>query len=545
MRIYRRIWALLAAPALSAPGICVETSSGSGKVPPSNDGIGEVDFPTSCSEEVQPDFNHALALLHHMMYVQAADAFKEISREEPGCAMAYWGLAMASFHPLWAPPPPGAVATGTEAIGKAQSLRAPTERERAYIDAAAAFFRDWSKDTHLQKLRAWSDAQQQVFERHPQDEDAGALYALSLVATAPADDRQYRQQRRAGRLLQKLRERAPQHPAVYHYLIHAYDNPALARDALQVARDYDKIAPEVPHALHMPSHIFVRLGIWPDTIDWNIRSAAAAQRQPAGDATSLHYYHALDYLMYAYLQQGRYKEAGEVLEKVMAAGNPQDEFASAYGIAASRVRLPLERRDWAGAADLPARSHPDFPWQKYPWAESLIQFARGIGAARAGDPERAETAARKMDALHRRTQQAGEQYWATQVDAQRLAVRAWRAYAAGQKGLALKQMRRAAKMEDSVDKHPVTPGPPLPARELFGDMLLANGQPAQAVHAYEESLAVSPNRLNSLYGAARAAEQAGQGDKAREYYRELLQMAGDKGGEREALRRARKYLEGN
>lgn len=471
MRIYRGIWALLAAAALSAPGICVETSSGSGEAPPSNKAIGEVDFPTSCSEEVGADFNHALALLHHMMYVQAADAFRDITREEPDCAMAYWGLAMASFHPLWAPPPAEAVAAGTAAIDKAQSLRAPTERERTYIDAAAAFFRDWSKDTHRQKLRASSYAQQQVFEDNPQD--AGALYALSLVATAPAGDRQYRQQRRAGRLLQKLRERAPQHPAMYHYLIHSYDNPALAREALQVARDYDQIAPEVPHALHMPSHIFVRLGIWPDTIDWNIRSAAAAQRQPAGDSTSLHYYHALDYLMYAYLQQGRDKEAGEVLEKVMAAEHPQDEFASAYGIAAARARFPLERRDWQSAADLAERSHPEFPWQKYPWAESLIQFARGIGAARAGDAEGAETAAVKLDRLHRRTQQAGEEYWATRVNAQRLAVRAWGAYAAGQKGRALKLMRRAAKVEDSVDKHPVTPGSPLPARELFGDMLLA------------------------------------------------------------------------
>ncbi|MCW8125397.1 tetratricopeptide repeat protein [Microbulbifer halophilus] len=545
MKIHRKTWGLLVTAVLSVPGICAETTSGAGDPDPADSAIGEVDFPISCSDDVRADFNHALALLHHMMYGQATDTFTEITREDPDCAMAYWGLAMASFHPLWAPPPPEAVATGTEAIAKAESLNPPTERERAYIDAAAAFFRDWSQDRHGEKLRAWSEAQKRVFDDNPQDNDAGALYALSLVATAPADDKEYHHQRRAGSLLQKLRKRAPQHPAVYHYLIHSYDNPALAEDALQVARDYDKIAPEVPHALHMPSHIFVRLGIWPDTIDWNIRSAAAAKRQPAGDATSLHYYHALDYLMYAYLQQGRDEKAQQVLEKVTAAENPQDKFASAYGIAASRARFPLETRDWQGAADLRERSHPEFPWHKYPWVESLIQFTRGIGAARAGDPEGAEAAARKMDELHQRTLEAGEEYWATRVDAQRLAVRAWSVYATGQKGLALKQMRRAAKVEDSVDKHPVTPGAPLPARELFGDMLLANDQPAQALHAYEESLAVSPKRLNSLYGAARAAEQAGQGDKAREYYRELVRMGGDKGGEREALQRARKYLEGN
>lgn len=504
--------------------------------------IGEVQFNTSCAEEVQADFNHAVALLHHMMYVQAEAAFTDISRQDPSCAMAYWGLAMTSLHPLWAPPTPEAHQRGLAAIKQAKALNTGNDREQAYIDAAAAFFQDWSKDHHRDRLEAWSLKHKRLVDEYPDDVDAAALYALSMLATAPKEDKDYHNQREAGQLLERLRAESPRHPALYHYLIHAYDNPALAAQALEVARDYDKIAPEVPHALHMPTHIFVRLGIWPDTINWNIRSAAAAKRQPAGDAMSLHYFHALDYLMYAYLQQGRNDLAAQVLAQINAADMVQDEFATAYGIAAARARYPLERRQWQEAAQLAPKSHGDFPWQKYPWTESLVHFARGIGAARSGDSAGAAAAARELERLQQLTADAGEEYWAVLVDAQRQTVRAWETFGSGDTEAALTMMRKAADLEDTVDKHPVTPGAVLPARELLGDMLLAAGHPAEALRAFERSLSSSPNRLNSLYGAARAAEPAQQPEKARHYYRKLLKLDSEQNSQRDEFQLARKRL---
>ncbi|SDK42111.1 hypothetical protein [Microbulbifer yueqingensis] len=504
--------------------------------------IGSVSFSTSCSRSVQADFNRAVALLHHMMYVQSHELFADIARRDPDCAMAYWGIAMTALHPLWAPPPAEALARGQEALRKAREISPETAREKAYIEAASAFYQDWDKTRHRKNLEAWSAAQQQLYERFPDDVDAGALYALSLVATAPKEDKDYTHQKAAGKILERLRGKAPRHPAMYHYLIHAYDNPALAGRALEVAREYDKIAPEVPHALHMPSHIFVRQGIWPDTIDWNKRSAAAARRQPAEGKTSLHYYHALDYLLYAYLQQGRKKEAKATIAELQAAAEAQDEFASAYGIAASRARYPLENRDWRGAAALDPRVPGSFPWDKYPWTEAVVEFARGIGAARSGDSAAAVRSAGRLGELQEQTAAAGEQYWARQVKVQQLAVQAWAELSAGDQQQARALMREAADMEDSMDKHPVTPGPVLPARELLGDMLLASNKPREAVEAYRAALEVNAGRFNSLYGAARAAAEIGDNRAASKFYQELLDQAGEYGS-REEIARARKFME--
>ncbi|SHF31146.1 TPR repeat [Microbulbifer donghaiensis] len=504
--------------------------------------IGEVDFDNSCDASVAVPFNHALALLHHMMYEQATAAFADIEKQDPACALAPWGIAMAAVHPLWAPPSEQELARGSDAIRRAQQLKPGTEREKSYIDAAAAFYRDWSPAKHREKLRDWSAAQAQIYRQYPGDIDAGALYALSLLATAPMDDRSYRQQKQAGALLKQLYRDNSSHPGANHYTIHAHDNPAMAADALAVARGYDKIAPEVPHALHMPTHIFVRLGLWPDTIDWNIRSAAAAQKQPAGNATSLHYFHALDYLMYAYLQQGRDAEAAAVLEQVLGAENPQDTFAAAFGIAAARARYPLERHAWREAAALSPGSHGDFPWQKYPWVQAMVYFSRGIGAARSGDAGAANSAADQLDGLYRRAVDAEEEYWAALVDSQRQAVRAWAIFAGGDEARGIALMRKAAAQEDGLDKHPVTPGPLLPARELLGDMLLAAEQPGEALQAYMNSIELYPSRFNGLYGAALAAQEIGRKTEAEKYYRRLLEMAGAEDSQREALQQARKFL---
>ena len=323
--------------------------------------IGKVEFSISCSPEAQAQFERGLALLHHMMYGQAEQTFAAITDMAPNCAMPHWGIAMSLFHPLWpGQPSEQKLAKGWAAIEQAKALSVSSEREQAYIAAAEAFYKDWQTLDHRSRLAAWEKAQKKAYEDNLDDIDAVALYALSHLATAPKADKTFSHQKAAGELLEQLHARAPLHPGGFHYLIHAYDNPVLAERAVAVAKGYDKLAPNVPHALHMPSHIFVRLGIWEDTISWNQRSAAAAKQQPAGDATSLHYAHAMDYLVYAHLQRGEDKMAQDALKALNAVNNHQDSFVSTYGVAAAQARYPLERAQWAEAAALPVRGSQYF-----------------------------------------------------------------------------------------------------------------------------------------------------------------------------------------
>lgn len=507
---------------------------------------GRVDFATSCQPAAQQRFETGLALLHHMMYEQAEAEFAGAAEADPGCAMAHWGVAMSIIHPLWGErPTDAALQKGQEAVARAKALGPPTEREAAYVAAVEAFYRDWENTPYPAQLAAFEEGFKKVHEAFPDEVDAAAFYALGHLATAPKADRTFAHQQTAGRLLEGLHAKTPEHPGLFHYTIHAYDNPALADRALAVARGYDRIAPDVPHALHMPSHIFVRLGHWSDAADWNGRSAAAALRQPVGTATSMHYAHALDYMIYAHLQQGLDERARDVLAQMQAVDNFQPSLATAYAIAAVQARYPLEREQWADAAAIPVPSHAAFPWEKYPGAESIVFFARGIGAARSGDAPGARDAIQSLDTLHGRMVESGETYWAVLADAQRKAVAAWLALAEGDSAQALGLMREAADLEDSVDKHPVTPGPVLPARELLGDLLLLSDRPAEALAAYEAALATSPNRFRSLYGAAHAAERTGDEEKAQDYYGRLVDVASSAEGERPALARARRYLAQN
>lgn len=507
------------------------------------DDLGTVRFETSCSPEVQADFERGLALLHHMMYEQADGVFKGVAADDPFCAMAYWGMAMTQLHPLWAPPTDQAVRRGQEAVREARARGALTRREQAYIDAIAAYFEGAPEEPHAERLSAWEEAQKEVHEAYPNDVDAGAFYALSHLATAPADDREFTHQRRAGALLEELRAEHPEHPGLFHYTIHAYDNPALAERAVDVARGYDDIAPSVPHALHMPSHIFVRLGMWKEVIDWNIRSAEAALEQPVGGKTSMHHAHALDYLIYAYLQRGQDRKAGEVVDAIRAVDPYQDHFAAAYSMAAVPARYVLERGEWAEAAGLPARIQDAFPWDRYPQYEAITYFARGLGAARSGDLDAAREAIGTLDDLYEQTVEAGEDYWAVQVEVKRRTVAAWVAYAEGRYEEAVDRMREAADLEDSVDKHPVTPGAVRPARELLGDMLVRLERPVDAIEAYQAALEISPNRFKSLYGIGRAAEMAGKYERAREAYAEIAELTAASDTERAEITRAKAFLE--
>lgn len=503
---------------------------------------GEVDFPTSCSDEAQEAFDTGIALLHHMMYEQAAGHFSAAAEADASCAMAHWGIAMTQLRPLWAPPTEQEFEKGRSAVERAKALEAPTDREQQYVDAIATYYETAEDATHREGIQAWEEAQKDLHEAFPDDVDATAFYALSHLATAPPEDDTYAHQRRAGALLEALFDEAPEHPGLFHYLIHAYDNPVLAEEAIEVAREYDKLAPEVPHALHMPTHIFVRLGIWSDVIEWNRRSADAALRQSPEEYTSLHHVHALDYMVYAYLQRGQDQKAKEALQEILEVDTYQPHPASAYGIAAAKARLALERRQWGEAAELPLRVHDTYPWDNFPEHEAITYWARGLGAAKAGDLDAARAAVQTLEDLHQRTLEKGEDYWATLVDVRATTISAWITYAEGDYDRALTLMRDAADLEDSVDKHPITPSEVLPARELLGDMLRALDRPEQAIEAYEAALDVSPNRFNSLYGAGRAAEQAGQDDVAKTFYGTLAEISESADTERDPLTRARNFL---
>lgn len=485
---------------------------------------GSVNFDVSCNEEAGEFFNNGLAILHHMMYEQAESEFNSAIEADSECAMAYWGIAMSIIHPLWGERPAESdLKRGLEAVETAKRINPQTEHEKAWIAAVEGFYRDWETTSYLHQLIEFKKGFEDLYTSYPDNIDAAAFYALTQIATAPKDDPTFSRQEKAGAMLEELHKLAPEHPGLFHYIIHAYDNTVLAEKAVDVAHGYDKIAPDVPHALHMPSHIFVRLGYWPEVIDWNRRSADSALRQPVGDQTSGHYAHALDYLVYAYLQRGEDNKARKVVEDINMITNFQQSLGVAYAVAAVSARYSLERERWEEAANLPVQAPNMFPLEKYPATESILHFARGIGAARSGQLDKAQNSLQELERVHERLIQSGEIYWAILTDAQRLSVDAWMAFSKGDHARALDLMKEAADREDSVDKHPVTPGHILPARELLGDMLVELNMLTEAHQAYEISLKLSANRLRSLYGAGKTAELNGDAESAKLYYSKLVE----------------------
>jgi tetratricopeptide (TPR) repeat protein len=482
--------------------------------------LGTVSFPTSCNERAQEHIQSGVAQLHHMMYEQARPHFQTAAKADASCAMAHWGVAMTSFQPLWHPTSDENLARGKAAAAQARTLGAPTAREAGYIAAVDAFFTDPDPPApdrpsdHEARVNAWMEAQRQLHERHRDDVDAAAFHALAQVAYAmtqfsPDEEHDYARERQAGALLEGYLEKHPEHPGLHHYLIHAYDSPELAHKAEKVARAYDDLAPETPHALHMPSHIFVRLGEWEETIDQNERSAAAARRQMEIDPHAvLHYVHALDYVMYGYLQTGDEQKAGETLARVRAVEHAHPVSAYAYGLAAPQARYYLEQRKWKKAAALEPRQPDIVAWEDFPAAEALFFYARGLGAARSGDLPRAEAERDRIKTAVATLREEGDDYWAYMTEALASAVNAWILYERGDTERALALMRKAADLEDSMDKHPITPGEVLPVRELYGELLLREGRMKEARIAFETSLERTPNRRNALAGL----EKAGRAD---------------------------------
>lgn len=504
--------------------------------------LGSVSVPGGCTEEASRSLEQGLALLHSMTYEGSREAFGEAATSDPDCALAAWGEAMTWIHPLWSDPPgEEAWSAGEAAIARARELGSDDDRTMAWIDAAAAYYEAGRGDSERPNLRAFADAWMHVHDRFPEDEEAAALHALSQLALVDPADRSYAIQLAAGAVAESVLAANPDHPGAYHYVIHAYDYPPLAEKAEKAARGYADVAPAVPHALHMPSHIFTRLGLWEESIDWNTRSAAAAKTHPAGDAISLHYLHALDYLAYARLQRAEDAAADEVAATTAALEGPfQTHGASAYTLAAVPARVALERDDWEAAAALEARVG-EFAWDRFPQMEAITWFARGIGAARAGDATAARWAAARLEDL-RDAVPSTAGYWATQVEIQRLAVEAWAAWAEGDKEGALGIMEESSDLEASTEKHPITPGEVLPARELLGDMLRDTGRNEEAIAAYEQALERSPNRFRSLFGAGRAAELAGDPESAAEWYRQLLELVIGDGQGRPAVEHAKQVV---
>jgi len=506
--------------------------------------VGTVHFPTSCSPSVQPQFQRAVAMLHSFWYEEAEKAFHSVAEADPHCSMAWWGVAMSLWHPLWPGTPDAeSLKKGLAAVTHARSIATNTARERDYIGAIANFYENYDKVDHRARALAYEKAMEKVAQRYADDREASIFYSLALLTTAPPTDKTYANQKKAGELLEKVFAEQPNHPGVAHYIIHSYDNPVLADHALTAARSYAKIAPSVPHAQHMPSHIFVRLGLWQEAIASNLASAAAAgdyevksHMEGAWDQRL----HAMDYLVYCYLQTGQQGEAHRLAEEAGAIKQVKPAgFIGEYALAAIPARFTVERQQWAGAASLTPRPTAG------PAAEAITWWARALSAARLGDVAAAQQDIAQIQLMKNEldaSPDASAKYWAGQVEIQRRAAAAWLAHARGQDDEALQLMRSAAEMEDATEKSPVTPGPVLPARELLADLLMDTKQPALALTEFQTSLRSAPNRFHAIYGAAQAAESANQTKLAKGYYAKFVEICSYCRRDDPSLRRAQQFL---
>ncbi len=512
--------------------------------------LGRVNFRVSCKPQAQKQFNHAVAWLHSFEYEEAEKAFHAVTVTDPQCAMAYWGIALSNYHPLWAPPTAAQLQKGLSAVEQAKNANARTARERDYIAAIEVFFKDADKIDHRTRTFAYSDAMKQLHLRNPLDREAGIFYALTLIATGMmSNDKTYVREKEAAKILNRVLAREPQHPGVSHYLIHSYDYPALAHLALPAARSYARIAPASAHAQHMPSHIFTRLGLWQEAVRSNLDAKASAQAHAVRNKLTGAWdeqLHAMDYLAYAYLQAAQDKKAWGVVDELNKIQKVEPEtFKVAYAFAAVPARYALERRRWDEAAKLtlPAGTAATFPWPNFSWAEAHIHFARAIGSARGGDTAAARLEVEKLAAIQKELVGVKAGYdWAKQVDIERMVAAAWLAHAEGKHEEALQLMRAAAELDDATDKHPVTPGAILPAREQLGELLLELKQPGAALKEFEVSFHSTPQRFNGLYGAARAARLAADHKKARTYYSKLAALGRGADSARPELQEAKAFL---
>src|SRR5437773_2489214 len=508
--------------------------------------FGTVSFTASVPENLKNDFNIAIALLHSFEYDEAEKVFAKIIDQAPGCAMAYWGVAMCNFHPLWFPPTPPELQKGSRAIQVARSIKEKTKRESEYIEAIGKFYEHADQLNHRARVLNFEKAMEKIYQDYPGDTETTIFYALALDAAADPADKTYTNQRKAFALLNPLFEKQPLHPGIAHYIIHNCDYLGLAEIALPAARKYASIAPASSHAQHMPSHIFTRLGLWNDCIQSNLVSISSARCYAEKAKIKGHWddeLHAMDYLVYAYLQKGQDELAQQQVDYLETINEVYPvNSKSAYAFAAIRARNLLERKMWKQAAALSL--HPaNFPWEKFPWQEAIIHFARAMGAVNTNNPNEAKEELQKLNLLYDElAKQTDKKQEAGQVAVQLKTLQAWIEFKQGNNEKGLNLMRAAADMEDGMEKHPVTPGEVTPARELLGEMLLEMNQPVSALEAFEADLKIRPDRFNGLYGAGLACERAGNKAQAAVYFKDLLKSSDAQNCKRVELQKARSFL---
>jgi tetratricopeptide (TPR) repeat protein len=523
-------------------------------------GVGKVEFPVSCTPAMQPEFARGVALLHSFFYEEARRVFTSVAERDPKCAMAQWGIAMTWWHPIWTPPTPDEMSAGKAAIEKAMAMGPGTDRERGFITALNVYYNTPDSSTAgavgqschgpvgpRDRVIAYEKAMHQLRNRYPHDFETQAFYAFAVLAVgyATPSDTSLSKQLEAATIFEKLWKQNANHPGVVHYLIHCYDYPALAQRGLAAAQSYASIAPWVPHALHMPSHIFTRLGRWDDSIAANGASAEASRAYAAmrhRDATEAEELHALDYMAYSYLQEARDTEAKKIVDVIakVRKTNPELEFSAAYALAAIPTRYAFERNDWPAAATLPI---PDLPhWSSFPFMEALIEYGHALGRAHTGDLDGARKAIARMQQLRDATRDPKFDYFKNHLDLQMQAASAWVAANEGKRSEALEMLRRAADAEDILGKHPVSPGAFVPIREQLGNLLLQLGKASEAQREFEGALKIYPGRFRGLYGAAQAAEQSGDKKNAGRYYAKLAAQTAKASGSRDELNHVREFL---
>ncbi|MEQ9547399.1 MAG: hypothetical protein RIK85_15460 [Marinobacter sp.] len=514
MNTTSRFVLLAATLTLSLPASAHQEAMNNGQAGSAGDTIGTVNFQADCADEVRADVDHALGMMHHMMYTQARAEFGTITQTDPDCAMAHWGIATTLFQPLWGTTPSaGDITQGRQAIQKARDA-AEDQRERLLINATAAFFEP-DTDQVRERLAGWIEGMDKAYQAFPEDPDVATLYALSRLTLALSADDRKALHNEAEKVLRAAWETEPTHPGAVHYSIHATDADGRAANATEIVDSYTGIAPSVPHALHMPSHIYVRLGDWPRMIDWNQQSSKVAVDHKVDGATSFHYIHALDYLVYGHLQRGEDSAAREVWKAAQANEPHQANFPGAFHLASIPARLAVETRDWEAAAAITPRAVDYINWDKFPWPEGLSWFARGLGAVHTGDLETAHEAEQRLATLAQNAKSAADQRFSTYIEVDRRILAGWIANAEGEPERAIELMRSAGELEATVEKHPVTPGALLPPYESLGDLLLALDRPAEALAAYQQSNRTWPQRHNTLEGAARASDALGNTESAK------------------------------
>jgi hypothetical protein len=499
----------------------------------SDEKLGTVNFETSCKPEAQKLFNQGMLYQHSFWYRASQNVFEDVLKADPQCGIAYWGIALSMLWNPHVPTPAKNLADGAAMIAKGKSLGAGTQRERDYLLALGVMYADFDKVDHRTRIVAYAKAMEQLAQRYPNDDEAQIHFALALNTSASAADKTYANQIKGAAILEPIAKRQPQHPGVAHYLIHLYDYPSIAEKGLDAARRYAKIAPAAAHAQHMPSHIFTRVGYWDESISSNIAAARAAKA-----AKDYHdQLHSMDYQVYANLQLGQDAKAKALIDEMTGiTGFTETYLVGPYALAASPARYALERGDWKAAAELQVRPSP------LAHVQAITHFARALGAARSGNPEAAKADIARLGELRDKLRDAKDAYWSEQVDIEAQIASAFALDAEGKHDEALKAMGAAADAEDKTEKHPVTPGVPKPARELYGVLLLERGMAQEALAAFETTLKKEPNRLGAYVGAARAAEKAGDTAKAQNYYNKVVAIAGDADKSRIEVGEARAFL---